>query len=103
MLRDLVKARPLQQHAAAFVPGQGAHAGANPISGDFSLSAKGVRIRGGKLAEPVTQITVSGNFYRMLESVQAVGKDLKFGVPGASAFGTPSLLVERLDIAGKDE
>ena len=82
---------------------QGAHAGANPISGDFSLSAKGVRIRGGKLAEPVTQITVSGNFYRMLESVQAVGKDLKFGVPGASAFGTPSLLVERLDIAGKDE
>ena len=39
----------------------------------------------------------------MLESVQAVGKDLKFGVPGASAFGTPSLLVERLDIAGKDE
>ena len=82
---------------------QGAHAGANPISGDFSLSAKGMRIRGGKLAEPVTQITVSGNFYRMLESVQAVGKDLKFGVPGASAFGTPSLLVERLDIAGKDE
>ena len=81
---------------------QGAHAGANPISGDFSLSAKGVRIRGGKLAEPVTQITVSGNFYRLLRDVQAVGNDLKFGVPGASAFGMPSLLVRGLTIAGQD-
>ena len=82
---------------------QGAHAGANPISGDFSLAAKGVRIRGGKLAEPVNQITVSGNFYRLLEGVAAVGSDLNFGVPGAAAMGAPSLLVNGLSIAGKDE
>ena len=34
------------------------HAGANPISGDFSLSAKGFAVRHGKRAEAVAQITV---------------------------------------------
>ena len=79
----------------------GLHAGANPISGDFSLSAKGFRVRGGRKAEAVNQITVAGNFYRLLESVVAVGSDLEFGFPGGSRFGSPSLLVSELAVAGK--
>ena len=79
----------------------GLHAGANPISGDFSLSAKGFRVRGGRKAEAVNQITVAGNFYRLLESVVAVGSDLEFGFPGSSRFGSPSLLISELAVAGK--
>ncbi|MBQ8972787.1 MAG: TldD/PmbA family protein [Clostridia bacterium] len=80
---------------------QGLHAGANPISGDFSLSAKGFQVVGGKQAQPVKQITIAGNFYQLLKDIEAVGGDLKFGMPGGSCFGSPSLLVSKLSIAGK--
>jgi PmbA protein len=80
---------------------QGLHSGANQVSGDFSLSAKGYRIENGAIASPVDQITVAGNFYEMLRHVQAVGRDLEFGQPGVSCFGSPSLLIETLSVAGK--
>lgn len=79
---------------------QGMHAGANPITGDFSLAAKGFEVRGGKLAGAVNQITVAGNFYELLKDVEAVGSDFEFQAPGASCFGSPSLLVKRLSVAG---
>ena len=80
---------------------QGMHAGANPITGDFSLAAKGFRVRGGELAEAVAQITIAGNFYDLLKDVEAVGGDLEFLAPGSSCFGSPSLLVKRLSVAGE--
>ena len=80
---------------------QGMHAGANPITGDFSLAAKGFRVRGGKRAEAVAQITIAGNFYEVLKKVEAVGGDLEFLSPGGSCFGSPSLLVSELSVAGK--
>ncbi len=79
---------------------QGMHAGANPITGDFSLAAKGFMVKGGKLAEAVNQITVAGNFYDLLMGIEAVGGDLEFHAPGDSCFGSPSLLVEKLSVAG---
>jgi len=75
----------------------GLHAGANAISGDFSLSAKGFRVRGGQRAEAVNQITVAGNFYQLLKDIEAIGSDLKFGF---SPYGSPSLLISSLSIAG---
>ena len=80
---------------------QGMHAGANPITGDFSLAAKGFRVRGGAVAEPVAQITVAGNFYDLLRDIEAVGADLELGAPGVSCFGSPSLLVRQLSVAGE--
>ena len=80
---------------------QGMHAGANPITGDFSLAAKGFHVRGGKLCEAVAQITIAGNFYELLNSVEAVGGDLDFLSPGASCFGSPCVLVKSLSVAGK--
>ncbi len=79
---------------------QGMHAGANPITGDFSLAAKGFRVRDGRVAEAVNQITVAGNFYELLMGVEAVGGDLEFHAPGGSCFGSPSLLVTALSVAG---
>ena len=79
----------------------GLHAGADTISGDFSLSAKGARVRGGKIREQVKQVTVAGNFYTMLKDIEAVGSDLRFGFPGSVYTGSPSLLVKTLSVAGK--
>lgn len=79
---------------------QGMHAGANPITGDFSLAAKGFRVKDGRIAGAVAQITIAGNFYDLLKAVEAVGGDLEFQAPGASCFGSPSVLVSQLSVAG---
>lgn len=81
-----------------FITGfMGLHAGTNAVSGDFSLSADGFRIENGRLGQAVEQITVAGNFYRLLEAVEALADDLYFGAGGT---GSPSVLVRGLDIAG---
>ncbi len=76
----------------------GLHAGANPISGDFSLIAQGYTVKDGKKDQPVEQITVAGNFYQMLKNIRAVGNDLTF--PGSS-IGSPSVDVGEIAVAGK--
>ncbi len=54
----------------------GLHSGVNPISGDFSTGAEGLRIRGGELAEPVREFTIASTLQKMLKDVHAVGNDL---------------------------
>lgn len=81
---------------------QGMHSGANGVSGDFSLAAKGFLIEGGKVVRPVEQITVAGNFFKVLEDIVEVGSDLRFGLPsGGGCFGSPTLLIRELSVAGK--
>jgi len=79
----------------------GAHAGVNRVSGDFSLLASGYLVENGSIARPVDQITVAGSFLKLMSGVIGVGDDLRFGFPGSSRFGSPSLLVESLMVAGK--
>ena len=45
----------------------GLHSGVNPVSGDFSTGAEGLRIRGGELAEPVREFTIASTLQRMLQ------------------------------------
>ncbi len=80
---------------------EGLHAGADSVSGDFSLSAKGYLIRQGRACGAVEQITLSGNFFQLLKDIEGVGGDLEFGMPGVSCVGSPSLLVRALSVAGK--
>ena len=54
----------------------GLHSGVNPVSGDFSTGAEGLRIRGGELAEPVREFTIASTLQKMLKDVTAVGDDL---------------------------
>ena len=75
----------------------GLHAGADSVSGDFSLSAKGFTVKDGKQDKPVEQITIAGNFYEMLKAVRTVGSDLTFP---QGAFGSPSVDVGMLSVAG---
>ena len=76
----------------------GLHSGANSITGDFSLSAKGFYIEGGKKSYPIEQITVAGNFFELLMIIEDIGDDLKFPM---SSVGAPSVRVRELSIAGK--
>jgi len=79
----------------------GLHAGVNAVTGDFSLSASGFEIRGGKVAAPVDQMVVSGNFYEMLGSIVCVGSDFRFDTPGGDGvFGAPSVYAGSLSISG---
>jgi PmbA protein len=55
----------------------GVHSGVNPISGDFSVGAEGVLIRGGELAGPVREFTIASTIQRMLTGIVAVGNDLE--------------------------
>jgi len=77
---------------------QGTHSGANPVSGDFSLSAYGYLVEEGKIARPVNQITIAGNFFAMLSDIQGVGKDLLFKY---GPVASPSLLIGSLAVSGK--
>ena len=76
----------------------GLHAGANAVSGDFSLLAKGFRVEGGKQGAPVEQITIAGNFYQLLKEIRAVGSDLEFKGRG---IGSPSVDAGSIHVAGK--
>jgi PmbA protein len=54
----------------------GLHSGVNPVSGDLSTGAEGLRIRGGEVAEPLREFTIASTLQRLLLDVRAVGADL---------------------------
>jgi PmbA protein len=74
----------------------GVHSGANPISGEFSVGATGLRIAGGALAEPLREMTVASTLRDMLAGVVAVGSDLRF----FGSTGSPTILVGDMTIGG---
>lgn len=81
---------------------KGLHAGANTVSGDFSLESEGFMIRGGKRAEAIKCFTVAGNFFELLRSITAVGDRIETGVQmGITGFGSPAVLVPDMPVAGK--
>ena len=76
---------------------EGLHSGANQISGDFSLGARGYLVEDGKVTSAVNQITIAGNFFELLKTITAVGSDLE----NMSSVASPSVLVSKISIAGK--
>ncbi len=81
---------------------KGFHAGANAVTGDFSIESAGFRIRGGKRAEPIKSFTVAGNFFELLKLIDTLGNEVKWGIPGSfTVFGSPDILVRGVSIAGK--
>ncbi|PTL77415.1 TldD/PmbA family protein [Vitiosangium sp. GDMCC 1.1324] len=66
------------------------------VTGDFSLGIQGFRVRGGKIAEPVSEMNISGNQLDFWKRLVAVGSD-----PYAySALRTPTLVFEGVQFAG---
>lgn len=76
----------------------GLHAGANPITGDFSAQSSGFLIENGKITKPVTLIVVSGNFIKIMNQIDDLGNDLKVFHNG---IGAPSIRFTGLPVSGK--
>ena len=75
----------------------GLHSGTNPVSGDFSVGADGLMVRGGELAEPVREVTIASTLQRMLHDVVQIGNDLVW-LPGGGAGMT--VLLGEMSMAG---
>ena len=81
---------------------KGLHAGCNAVTGDFSIECEGYRIRDGKAAEAIKSFTIAGNFFELLKSIEALGDQVKFGIPsGFTVFGSPDVLIRSMSVGGK--
>ncbi len=81
---------------------KGLHAGANAITGDFSVESEGFLVKDGKKAGPIKSFTVAGNFFDMLKSVDSLSNEVKWGIPGGfTVFGAPDVLIKDMSVAGK--
>ena len=80
----------------------GLHAGANAISGDFSLQSSGFLVENGGKIDYIKSFTVAGNFYSLLKNITALANNCQLPMAtGSTAFGAPSVLVDGLTVAGK--
>jgi PmbA protein len=75
----------------------GLHSGANPISGEFSVGAVGLRIDGGSLGEPLREMTIASTLLDVLKGITVIGADLRFVGGG---LGAPSILVGEMTVGG---
>ena len=79
----------------------GTHAGANPISGDFSLQSSGFMVENGRKTAAVRSFTVSGNFFDVLKNITAISDKAVLPRVGLPAVASPAVLVKALTISGK--
>jgi PmbA protein len=78
----------------------GLHSGANPISGQMSVGAKGIWIEKGNLEYPVKEVTIATDILSFCKSIKKVGNDLRF-IPVGGYVGSPSLMVRDIMVSGK--
>jgi PmbA protein len=80
----------------------GLHAGADAISGDFSLQSAGYMIENGVKTTYVKSFTVAGNFYELLKNIVALANNSHLPrAMGSTTFGAPTVWVDGLSVAGK--
>lgn len=75
----------------------GLHSGVNPVSGDFSTGAEGLRVSGGTLGEPLKEFTIASTLQRMLLDVSAIGNDVEWLPMGAAGV---SLVIGDVAVSG---
>ena len=75
----------------------GLHSGVNPVSGDFSAGAEGLRIRNGETAEPIREVTIGSTLQRLLLDVVEVGSDLEYLPMGAAGV---TLVISDVTMSG---
>lgn len=78
----------------------GLHVAVDTLTGDFSIPGKGILIRHGELSIPVSNITVSGNFFDFFKNVVEIADDLTWEVQ-ENVIGTPTFKVKSIKVSGK--
>ena len=76
----------------------GLHSGANEVSGDFSFGASGYLCKNGERQQSVRGITVAGNFYQMLNTIECIGNQSYWNWQKSSLM--PSIRFSQLAISG---
>ena len=71
--------------------------GGNTVTGDYSSGAAGMWIENGKLAYPVSEITIAGNMQQMLLDIAEIGSDLEF----RGSIAAPTILIREMTISGQ--
>ncbi len=69
---------------------------ANRITGDFSVGVRGIWIENGSRAFPVKEAVMSGNLLDFFKNIEAFAGEVKF----YGRYGSPSLLINDVDISG---
>lgn len=80
---------------------KGLHAGADAVTGDFSIESAGFLVEDGKLTRPVHTFTVAGNFFQLLKAIDGVADNVEMGVPASTVMAAPDVLVKGLSVAGE--
>jgi PmbA protein len=75
----------------------GIHSGVNPVSGDFSVGAEGIRIHDGELKEPIKEFTIASNLQKMLLDIRSIGSDLTIRPSGAAGV---TLAIGNINLSG---
>jgi PmbA protein len=70
--------------------------GVNAVTGDYSRGATGFWVEKGKLAYPVTEVTIAGNLKDMYREIVDVGNDVDL----RGGVRTGSILLAEMTIAG---
>lgn len=81
---------------------KGLHAGANDVTGDFSIESAGFLVKDGKISHAVKSFTVAGNFFDLLKNIEALSDTVHFDAStGFTSYGSPDVLVRNMSVAGK--
>ncbi len=78
---------------------KGVHSGFTPVSGNLSVGADGVLVRGEERI-PISGVTVSGNFWKMLKSIIAADDAVEFMTMGSGFFGAQRVAFDGLVVSG---
>lgn len=70
--------------------------GVNVVNGDYSRGAAGFWVENGKIAYPVSEITIAGNLQQMFKGIVAVGSDLDL----KGSIRTGSIIIDEMQVAG---
>ncbi|MBH46826.1 MAG: Zn-dependent protease [Halobacteriovorax sp.] len=77
---------------------QGLHSGVDVISGDFSFGGSGYLIENGTRSQAVRNITISGNFYELIQNMGPIGKTIY--TSSDCNFFAPAMRFENISVAG---
>lgn len=77
----------------------GLHSGANPISGEFSVSFSGLRIEGGAFGAALNEAAVSSTIVDVLRAIEVVADDRRF-YPFGGSLGGATVRIAEMSVSG---
>ena len=77
---------------------KGLHSGTNAISGQFSLAIDGILMNGNEVEQYVRDVTISGNFFSLLNQVESIGNTLEENT--GKSFFAPLIKFGGISVAG---